>query len=267
MLDIIIITHNAKSYLRRCLQSITEKVKGIDYRIIVVDNGSADGTREMILNEFPDIVLIANRYNKGVAPARNQGIRVSRSKYLLLLDADTETTEHAIETLLEFMESHPSIGVVGPKLVSHAGILQYSCRRFPRLITTIYRRLDFLPFVAHSQILREHHMSGWNHGYPQPVDYIIGACQAIRRKALVDVGLLDEKIFYGPEDIDFCLRMWLKHWQVYYYPRAVVIHHEQRMTKRNPFSIVALRHCTALGYLFTKYRFNLTKHLPQRRLT
>lgn len=254
MIDIVITAWNAKVYLLRCLRSIEDNLKNINYQIILVDNGSTDGTSEMIKEDFPHIFLLRNSQNKGVAPARNQGIRVSRNNYLMLLDADAELTKSAVENLLEFMETHPPVGVVGPKLIDPNGALQFSCRQFPRIITPIYRRLSFLPFSKNSQVLREHQMSDWDHSYARPVDYVIGACQLIRRSALEEVGLLDEKIFYGPEDIDFCLRMWLNGWMVYYYPDAVIIHHEQRVTKRKPFNILSFRHYMSLVYFFKKYR-------------
>lgn len=264
MVDIIIITWNARPLLVRCLESVVTTAHGITDSIIVIDNGSSDGTVEMVQQSFPHVRLVANSFNRGVAPARNQGLVRSLAPYALLLDADAELTAGALSDLIEFMEQNQNVGVAGPKLIGLNGEMQFSCRRFPTPAIPLMRRLVFLSWIQKAEDLQRHLMTDCDHSQPIPVDYVIGACQIIRRRAREEVGLLDAKIFYGPEDIDFCLRMWQKGWKVYYCPQAVVKHHEQRMTKRNPFSVVGLRHLMALFYFFKKYRFNLTKTLPER---
>lgn len=248
-LSIIIITWNALGHLKKCLDSVFNTVKNIDYEIIVVDNNSSDGSTDF-LRKFPQITVIANNENKGVAGARNQGIKISCGKYILILDVDAELTSGAVENLVLFLDKNEKTGLVGPKLIHSDGALQYSCRKFPNVITKILRRVPFA-----EKLLEKEQMRDWDHNSAKEVDYVIGACQLIRKKAIDETGVLDEKIFYGPEDVDFCLRLWRDNWQVYYNPEAVVIHHEQRITKKKFFTKITYLHIKGLIYYFWKHKY------------
>lgn len=248
-----------KSLLQSCLNSIYKYTTGITFELIVVDNNSQDGTSEMIIDEFPKIILIKNNENRGVAPARNQGIKIAKGKYILILDADVELVENSILKLYEFMENHPNCGVVGSKLVSTDMELQTSCKRFPNLLSFVFRRLEHFDVIKNSKTLQYHTMQDWDHKEIKEVDYLIGACQFIRGEVIKKIGMYDDKIFYGPEDIDFCLRVWRANYSVVYYPDTQIIHHEQRITKKNFFSKVSLKHFSGILYLYKKYKFRLQK--------
>lgn len=258
-LSIVIISWKMKSLLQTCLKSIYSFTKEINYEIILIDNNSEDGTVEMIENEFPQIRLIKNPENRGVAPARNQGMEIAAGKYILILDADVELVENSILKLFEYMESNSECGIVGSKLVSTNRQLQYSCKRFPTLLAFLFRRLEHIEFINNSQTLRFHTMKDWDHKEIKEVDYLIGACQFIRSEVIKKIGMYDDKIFYGPEDIDFCLRTWRAGWKVVYFPQTEIIHHEQRITKKNIFSKVSLKHFLGILYLYKKYKFNINK--------
>ncbi len=102
-------------------------------------------------------------------------------------------------------------------------------------------------------------MQDWDHQDIKEVDYLIGACQFIRTDVVKKIGMYDDRIFYGPEDIDFCLRIWKAGWKVMYYPFTQMIHHEQRITKKNFFSSIALRHFMGILYIYKKYNFRISK--------
>ncbi len=257
--SIVIISWKMKDLLQSCLNTIYNFTSGITFEIIVIDNNSLDGTSEMIETEFPEIILIKNPENRGVAPARNQGIEIAKGKYVLILDADVELIENSILKLFEFMESKPDCGVVGSKLVSTDRQLQFSCKRFPNLLSFIFRRLEHFDVIKNSKTLRYHTMQDWDHSGIKEVDYLIGACQFIRYEVIKKIGMYDDKIFYGPEDIDFCLRVWRANYRVIYFPESQIIHHEQRITKKNFFSKVSLKHFTGILYLYKKYNFRLQK--------
>lgn len=252
-LSIIIISWKMKNFLRICLESIFKFTEGLSFEIILVDNFSEDGTIEMIEKNFPQVHLIKNSQNKGVAPARNQGLKVAIGKYILILDADVELIENSILSLYQFIEDHPNCGMVGAKLVDAEKKLQYSCKRFPSLISLIYRRLENFTFVKKSKSLNYHLMKDWDHNSIREVDYLIGACQFFRKEIVEKVGLYDDKIFYGPEDIDYCIRIRKEGWEVYYYPYTQIIHHEQRITKKNLFSKITFRHFIGIIYIYAKY--------------
>jgi GT2 family glycosyltransferase len=257
--SIVIISWKMKNLLEKCLQSILNFSNGLQFELIVIDNNSNDGTSEMIKNNFPEVKLIQNNRNKGVAPARNQGIRVSKGKYIMILDADVELLENSICKLFQFMEKNESCGIVGCMLIDKDGNLQYSCKRFPTFLAFIFRRLEYLNIIKKSKTLKYHTMQEWDHQELAEVDYIIGACQFIRRDVINKIGYYDDKIFYGPEDIDYCLRIWKAGWKVYYYPYTKIMHHEQRITKKNFFSFLSLKHFIAILYIYFKYRGNLQK--------
>jgi hypothetical protein len=257
-LSIILITWNMRKMLEDLLDSIDRYTRGIGYEVIVVDNFSQDGTVEMIKNRFPNVLLIENNENRGVASARNQAFRVATGRYLVTLDADMLLLENSLEKLVRFMDGTPDAGLCGCKLVFPDGTVQPSGRRYPTPLAFLLRRLDFLSFARNSRTLREHEIAEWDRNDSRPVDYVIGACQLIRRQAMEQVGLLDEKIFYGPEDIDFCLRMYQRGWKVYYYAGTRIIHFEQRITKKKIFSRLSWLHLKAVLYLFKKHRWKLS---------
>jgi GT2 family glycosyltransferase len=257
--SIVIISWKMCGMLRAMLNSIVQHTKDCSYELIIVDNHSEDGTAEMVRTEFPSARLIENPVNRGVAPSRNQALPLARGRYVLILDADMLLVENSIRKLIDFMDSSPDAGICGAQLTFPDGGIQLNARRYPTPLAFLLRRLTFMPAAKNSSTLKLHEMAEWDRGDTRDVDYVIGACQMIRRDALGQVGLLDEKIFYGPEDVDFCLRMYRKGWKVYYFPGTRIIHYEQRITKSKPFSKISLMHLRGILYIFWKYRGRLTR--------
>jgi N-acetylglucosaminyl-diphospho-decaprenol L-rhamnosyltransferase len=258
-LSIVIITWKMKNLLKSCLDSIYKYTKGVKFEIILIDNKSDDGTVEMIEKDFPEIRLVKNESNRGVAPARNQGLGLVKGKYILILDADIELIEDSISQLFDYMEKNSSCGLVGSKLVDPNGLCQYSCKRFPTFLSLVYRRFEHLDFVRNSRTLQFHIMKEWDHNSISDVDYLIGACQFFRKDVIDKIGFYDQNIFYGPEDIDFCLRIWKAGWSVVYYPLTSMIHREQRITKKKLISVLTIKHLLGILYIFKKYKGKIKK--------
>jgi GT2 family glycosyltransferase len=258
-LSIAIVSWKMRGMLCDLLHSITRNSRDLTYQIIVVDNNSQDGTVEMIRDEFPSVVLIENPENRGVAPSRNQALKVAKGRYVLILDADTLLLENSFKKMIEFMDRTPDAGICSCKLISANHVVQPNARRYPSLLAFVLRRLTFIGMLRDHPVLNRHEMTDWDRSDIRDVDYVIGACQMIRDAARVQVGMLDEKIFYGPEDIDYCLRMYRKGWKVYYYPHTSIIHYEQRITKRKMFSKISYRHFLGIVHLFSKYGWRLTR--------
>jgi GT2 family glycosyltransferase len=254
VVSIVILTWNSRALLTACLAALPAATASLATEVIVVDNGSRDGTAEW-LGARADVVTITNATNRGVAPARNQGLRRAHGEFVALLDVDTVPQPGAFATLVARLRTAPQVGLVGPKLVGPDGELQYSCRRFPTLVDKVFRRL---PARFGRGVVDDVELRWWDHAGVREVDYVIGACQLIRRTALDQVGFLDEHIFYGPEDVDLCLRMHRAGWQVEYVPDAVVMHLERRIT-RKLLSTLTARHVYGLGYFFWKHRYLLTR--------
>jgi N-acetylglucosaminyl-diphospho-decaprenol L-rhamnosyltransferase len=260
--SIVVLTWNSTDLLRGCLLSLPQAITTCPYEVLVVDNGSRGYTPASLRFEFPWMQLLVNRDNRGVAPGRNQGIRVAQGEYIILLDDDTAVEPSAFDRLIAYMNTHPRVGLCAPKLTDLEGQLHLTCRFYPTLLDKLARQM---PVAKVQQLRRETEMAEWDHSSIRAVDYVIGACQVIRREALMTVGLLDEKIFYGPEDVDFCLRLRQAGWQVIYNPEAVVIHKERRVA-RSLFSGLSWKHLWGISYYFWKHRYLFSRQRLYRRL-
>lgn len=251
-LSIIILNWNSKYYLDTCLPSVLKTITNVAREIIIIDNGSTDGSVVHIKKKYPEAILIENSTNKGVAAARNQGLAIAKGKYILLLDVDTILHDNAIDILMKTMESDRKIGLCAPKLVGDNERIQYSCREFITVFSKIYRQLPLQNIFLKKEELRD-----WTHDALREVGYAIGACQLIRNETLRDVGFLDSRMFYGVEEVDFCLRLWKKRWKVVYNPKSVVTHFEQRLTKKLLFSRLQIEHIKSLILYFWKHKYIL----------
>lgn len=263
-LSIIILTWNSRDHLRRCLESLARAGWFEKHaEIIVIDNGSVDGTADEVVTGFPGVSLLRNRRNRGVAAGRNQGVGVARGRYLMFLDVDTVVPAGSIEALLDAVQV-PGVGVVGPRMIAPNGTLQHTGRRFPTVFGKLGRRLPGHMFRRWVEI---EEMRAADPELSRAVDYVIGACQLIRREVVDEVGLLDERIFYGPEDVDFCIRARDRGWQVRYVPCASIVHAERRITRGLKLDRMTARHGLALAYFFAKHRYLLSRRRLYRRLS
>jgi hypothetical protein len=259
---VIILTWNSRQHLAACVESLREAAPGYRGALTVIDNGSVDGTPEMVRELAPEARLVRNPKNRGVAAARNQGLALARSPVSIILDVDTVVLPGAFARLLSFLESAPSVGVCGPRLLLPDGSVQRSCQLFPTVLDKIARQL---PHSLGERWLRYVELADWDHTGVRDIDYVVGACQAIRMSALHSVGWLDERIFYGPEDVDLCLRMRLRGWRVTYLGDAVVRHECQRVTRRR-LNLLTLRHILGLAHLYRTHGYLFSREGLYRRI-
>ncbi len=254
-LSVIILNWNSCQHLARCVASLRQQEMPA-HELIVVDNGSQDGSVALLRRWLAraEARVIFNGRNRGVGPARNQALALARGEYVLNLDVDTEVQPGAVAELVRLMDSDPSIGLCAAQLRGAGGELQYTCRAFPTLLSKLCRQL---PLRLHRRLLRRAEMFDWDHRGTRAVDCVIGACHMLRRAALNEVGLYDARIFYGPEDVDLCLRMWQRGWRVVYHGSAVIIHHERRITRgwRRIFSPLTWEHLRGLAYYFQRHGY------------
>lgn len=232
--------------LERCLLSLSKLYARPDVEIIWVDNGSNDGASQMVATLWPRVRIVGLDRNYGVAYARNRGLEMSRGKYLLLLDDDTESTPEAIDHMVEFMDANTDVGVCACALRDAHGNLQASFKSFPGLGVKIRN-------VLTSWLKKDNGVVKLPDKMIEP-EYVIGACQLIRREAFDKVGLLDERIFYGPEDADFCICVRKAGYRVCYLPEVSIMHHWRRISHRNPLSRISRLHIKALLYFYLKHR-------------
>lgn len=222
--SIIIVNWNARDPLRNCLKSIYEHLAEVDYEIIVVDNASTDGSVEMVKKAWPGVILVENPENVGFARANNIGIRQSTGQYVCLANSDVTFLGGCIGNLVEFMDRNPRVGMAGPRILNPDRTLQPSCRHFPSIWNNLCQTFALNHLFPKSRFFSGPFMNCWAHDEVRRVDVISGCFWMVRRKAIDEVGLLDEDFFLYGEDIDWCRRFHATGWDVIFYPRAEVVH-------------------------------------------
>ncbi|MEJ2148062.1 MAG: glycosyltransferase family 2 protein [Chloroflexota bacterium] len=220
-LSIIILSWNTRQMLADCLNSVEAAVANLAFEVIVVDNGSTDGSQAMLRQRFPDVHLIQNDKNVGFARANNQAMALCRGRYMLLLNSDAIATPGAFQSLLSLARAEPRAGIVGAQLVNRDGSFQASHTSFPTLWQE-FLMLTGLGRLFHGQWYPSHGPE--EDKGPQTADYVEGACMLVRREAFEEVGGLDEGYFMYAEEVDWCYSMREKTWQVWYQPAARVVH-------------------------------------------
>ncbi len=233
-LSIILVNINERGFLRQCLRGIERAHVKLDYEVLVVDNGSHDGSVEMLKENFPSIPLIASPTNEGLSVAFNKAVRATQGKYILYINYDIAIFEGVLEKLVHYIDANPKIGILAPKLLNPDKSVQTSCYRFQSPIIPVLRRTPLGKFPRAQRYLRQYLMLDWNHDTVNTVDWILGAAMLIRRTALEQVGGMDERFFLYYEDTDLCRQMWEHGWQVVYYAPAQLIHFHQRTSAASP---------------------------------
>jgi GT2 family glycosyltransferase len=223
-ISIIIVNYNAKDYLYNCIQSILNNNSKLSIEILIVDNLSTDGSVNYIKDSFPFINIIENNNNLGFAKGNNIGIAKSSGKYIMLINPDVVLMEGCLENIYEFMENNTNIGLLGPKIIDSCGKTQRSCMGFPTIWNSFCRSLYLDRMFPKIKLFGGLLLGYWGHDYNKSVDVINGCFWAVRRKAMENVGLLDESFFMYGEDIDWCRRFHYHGWDVYFYKDAEAIH-------------------------------------------
>ena len=251
-LAIIIVSYKTRELLDRCLASIFNSEYPFSYRVTVVDNASDDGSPEMVVNKYPDALLIRNNANTGYSVANNQGIRKSDSRYILLLNPDTEVNPEALTAMVRFLDTHAHVGVVGCQLLNTDGSLQTSWFNFPVPLSRYFEKASFYPRLSHKVLKIRDRFPLVDEGGAKRVDIIKGACLMIRRTAANQVGLLDENSFLYADDIDWCIRTRRKCWETYALTDHKIIHHGYASTEQEPYITITSSRRSAL-YLYRKH--------------
>jgi len=238
-LSIIIVSYNTKGLLKQCLDAVSKSILTEQYEVIVIDNASTDGSS--------DLATIKNKHNQGYSIANNQGIKIAKGEYILLLNSDTRVKSNALDELIKFMDGHPQAGIASAQLLNPDGSIQPSGGFLPRLsnIFAWMFFIDDLPLplpayhVTHPGFYSNTHQIGW----------VQGAALIMRR----EVGLLDENIFMYGEDVELCIRAHKSSWQVWTVATAQVTH--QGFQSSGGVSTNALLgEYTGLQYIFKKHK-------------
>lgn len=254
--SVITLTWNSEKYIYDFLTSILKDLKSLHakYEIIVVDNHSTDNTVNIINQYFErDVVLVQLEKNCGTTMPRNIALTMSSGEYILIVDSDTVIPLHAIKGLINAFSEIPSnkIGLVAPKLVYPDFSFQESARKFPTLASKFQRFFNLEKLRVKSESIND-----VINLKPTKVEYAISAAWMFKRSILSNVGMLDEKYFYAPEDADFCMRIWQEGLEVWFYPSVQIIHNCQRVSKKKIFSKLFFAHIKGLLRFWFKYGFN-----------
>jgi GT2 family glycosyltransferase len=256
-LSITIVSYNTLDLTRRCLQSIKVNTKRIKYEIWVVDNNSTDGSADMIAREFPDVYLIRNSENKGLAAATNQGLERSKGRYLMSLNSDTVVMPEAFDRLVQFMDEHPEVGAAIPKLVLPGGGKHpVFCGNPPTLKTELLGALAPLHRLIAEAALRSRYGQEVDLSQSQEVSCILwGTALIVRREIVEEIGLQDPCFFVYAEDVDWVMRIRKAGWKLYYVAEAEVVHYGGQSTKQASTRMLAQIHKSKCRLIQKHYGF------------
>jgi hypothetical protein len=235
-LSVVIVSYNVRAFLEQALISIEKALTDIAHDVYVVDNASSDGSADMVAEKFPAVILIRNRHNVGFARANNQAIRRSRAEVVCLINPDTLVQEDTFSTLLGFLDNTPDAGAVGCKVLNPDGTLQLACRRsYPTPWVAFTKMMGLASLFPKSRWFGQYNLTYLDPDRISEVDAISGSFMMVRRKAIRQVGALDEGFFMYGEDLDWCYRIRKGGWGIYYVPRTQIIHFKGESSKKSPF--------------------------------
>ena len=245
-LGIVVVNWNTRELLQRCLQTVFESEGDFRFRVVVVDNASADGSDAMVRQRYPQVKLIVNSDNVGYPRGNNIGLRAlgyrgardvdaAAPRYALLLNPDTELPPPALYQMIQFMDSRPDIGVAGPKLVLNDGSLDKACRRgFPTPMVSFYHYSGLAKLFPRNRRFGRYNMTFADEDQDLEVDSVVGAYMQVRKAAIERAGLLDETFFMYGEDLDWAFRLKQAGYKVWYHPAITVRHVKRASSSRSP---------------------------------
>lgn len=262
--SVIVVAHDVREEVLACLDSVERHAAPVACELFLVDNASGDGTAEAVAERFPAAEVVRLPRNVGVA-ARNEGLRRARGRMRMFLDSDARLTPGALPELVAYLDAHPRVGLVGPRLVYGDGSLQLSARRYPPVFLPLMRRPPLDRFLGDGARVRRHLMADDAHDRTREVEYVLGACQLFTARAQAAAGEIDERIFFGPDDAEWCFAVRRAGLAVVYHPAATVVHEYRRSSARHPLSRIALHQLVAFARFQWKWRRERARLLREGR--
>lgn len=220
-MTVVIVSYNTCAHLQACLDTLPPHPL---YTVIVVDNGSTDGSIGMVRATYPHVTLMVMAENQGYGSAANQALLTSTTPYALLLNSDTRLHPTTIPALVDYLEAHPQVAIVGPRLLNANGTLQPSCYAFPTPWITFLEESALWQIPRWLPFLKERSWRTWSHNRAQPVPWVLGAVMAIRCDAFQQIKGFDTAFFMYYEEVDLCYRLTLAGWQIHFAPVTEVVH-------------------------------------------
>jgi GT2 family glycosyltransferase len=251
--SVVIVAWNAGHYLAECLSSLMTALPRREIEVLVVDNASTDGTCEMIETKFPWVKLIKSPENLGFAKGNNVAICQCLGRYIALVNPDVVVLPGCLDALADFLDEHPKVGNVGPRVLNPDMTLQISCRRFPTIWNNFCSASGLANGFKKFQVFSGEQMFFFPHDRTTPVNILVGCFTMIRREAFDAVGLLDEALFMYGDDLDWCRRCWDAGWEVVFCPNAQAIHYGGKTTAPYPVRFAIAQQRSVL-YYWSKHR-------------
>lgn len=239
-LSITIVNYNQKYFPRLCIEALKKSRCDFEFEIIVCDNNSKDESLEFLKKAAAagDIKLVEPGRNLGYGGGHNFAAREAKGKYILILNTDITVETDTLQKLVDYLEKHSDVGIVGPKLLYHDGTVQQSCRRHFKFFDLFIKR-SFLkkiwPFKARYQ---KYIMGDFNHESTQVVDLITGAFMFMLREVFDKINGFDERYFLFMEDFDLCRKVQDAGYKIVYYPEAKAIHYHKRLSEGSFFKLL-----------------------------
>ncbi len=238
-LSVIIVNYNVKYFLEQALHAVRKAAHPLSAEVFVVDNNSADGSVEMVREKFPEVQLIANSDNPGFSIANNQAIKLSKGKYVLLLNPDTVVEEDTFEKVVAFMDAHPDAGGLGVKMIDGSGkFLPESKRGFPSPFVAFCKTFGLSKLFPKSETFNRYHLGYLDENENHEVEVLAGAFMLLRKSVLDEIGLLDEAFFMYGEDIDLSYRIIKAGYKNYYYSGTTILHYKGESTRKGSLNYV-----------------------------
>ncbi len=258
-ISFVILTWNSSDFIERCVGSIKRMIRHYkekySYEIIIVDNRSTDGTitilKQLERQYKPFVNSILLDKNCGTTFPRNLAVKRSFGKFICILDSDVEIKTRGVEKMIQFLEANRMVGLVVPRVFYPSGAIQKSTDQFPTLFRKIIRYL-FLKKIELSESINQQ-LNPVNE--PFEVEYAISAFWMIPRNVWETVGYLDEKIFYSPEDVDYCIRIRKAGYKIFMVPDSKIVHHAQEISRGIKFNRAFFEHVKGLLYYFHKHKY------------
>ncbi len=259
----VILTYNSEKYIKDCIKSILN-IKKYNIHIYTVDNGSKDKSLEIIQSlENDNITIIKLEKNYGTTISRNKALNlIKETDYICILDSDTKINEQAIDVMTSYLDKNKDVAIVGPAMEGIDGKKQIPYRKFPNWKIKILKAMPIKKLSIKGENLENYNIRKLPEEFE--CDYLISACWMMKYNVCIELGDFDEKIFYAPEDVEYCIRAKTKKYRIVHLKKAQILHYYQRISKQKLISKANITHLLGLHYVLKKYNKFLKEYTKER---